>query len=195
MKLTARQTIVILSLSLITPLGLQAHCDTLDGPVVQSARDAIAKGEVTPVLKWIKADHEPEIRAAFAETLAVRPLSSAAAQLADRSFFETLVRIHREGEGAPYTGLKSGEPVEPGIQAADQALASGHIDELTTELEHRIGARVRAKAEQVRALQAHADHNVEAGRAYVAAYVDFIHFVERLSSLASSSSSAPAHIH
>ena len=38
-----------------------AHCDTLDGPVVQTARIALEKGDVTPLLKWVQDDVEKEI--------------------------------------------------------------------------------------------------------------------------------------
>ncbi len=74
-----------------------AHCDTLDGSVVQTARIALEKGDVTPLLKWVHADDEKEIRVAFQKTLAVRAKGAAAKELADMYFFETLVRIHRAG--------------------------------------------------------------------------------------------------
>lgn len=88
-----------------------AHCDTLDGPVVQAARIALEKGDVRALVKWVQADDEKEIRVAFQKTLAVRAKGAEAKELADMYFFETLVRIHRAGEGAPYTGLKPGEAV------------------------------------------------------------------------------------
>jgi hypothetical protein len=85
-----------------------AHCDTLDGPVVQTARTALEKGDITPLLKWVRVEDEKEIKDAFEKTLAVRRKGAEAKELADMYFFETLVRIHRAGEGAPYTGLKPG---------------------------------------------------------------------------------------
>ena len=45
------------------PAGARAHCDTMDGPVVKDAKAALEKGDVTPVLKWVAKDAEPEIRA------------------------------------------------------------------------------------------------------------------------------------
>ncbi|MDH3838545.1 MAG: DUF6448 family protein, partial [Desulfobacteraceae bacterium] len=107
-----------------------AHCDTLDGPVVQTARIALEKGDVKPLLKWVRADDEKEIRVAFQKTLAVRAKGAKAKELADMYFFETLVRIHRAGEGAPYTGLKPGEAVDPAVALADKALESGSVDKL-----------------------------------------------------------------
>ena len=81
-----------------------AHCDTMDGPVVAAARVALEKGDIAPVLKWVKPEREKEIRAAFARTLSVRAGGPEAKELADMYFFETLVRVHRAGEGAPLHG-------------------------------------------------------------------------------------------
>ena len=103
----------------------------MDGPVVKTAQAALEKGDVTPVLKWVKPEHEAEIRDAFQKTLAVRGLGKDARDLADKYFFETLVRLHREGEGAPYTGLKPAGAVEPVMAASDKALEAGSVDELT----------------------------------------------------------------
>lgn len=111
-----------------------AHCDTLDGPVVETARTALETGDVTPLLKWVQADDEKEIRTAFQKTLAVRAKGAEAKELADMYFFETLVRIHRAGEGAPYTGLKPGADVDPAVALADRALETGSVDKLVNVL-------------------------------------------------------------
>jgi len=81
-----------------------AHCDTLDGPVVGAARRALDTGNVDLVLVWVQKDDEAEVLGHFQKTLAVRKLSPQARDLADMYFFETLVRLHRAGEGAGYTG-------------------------------------------------------------------------------------------
>jgi Family of unknown function (DUF6448) len=87
-------------------LGAFGHCDTLDGPVIGLARKALEAGNVNLVLPWVRAEDERELRRAFEHALAVRKLGAEACELADTHFFETLVRIHRASEGAPYTGLK-----------------------------------------------------------------------------------------
>ncbi len=81
------------------------HCDTLEGPVIIAAKKAPENNDVNLVLTWVQKDDEPEIRKAFEKTMAVRKTSKEAMELADMYFFETLVRIHRAGEGAPYTGI------------------------------------------------------------------------------------------
>ena len=162
----------------LLPVSASAHCDTPDGPVVADARAALAKGEVTPVLKWVKPEAEAEIRAAFAQTLKVRALDAAAQELADRYFFETLVRVHRAGEGAPYTGLKAAGSVAPPIAMADQALAKGNVDELAKKIAAHTEAGIRERFQQALATQQHAGESVAAGREFVEAYVTYVHYVE-----------------
>lgn len=169
---------------LSAPSMLQAHCDSLDGPVIQAARAALAQGEVTPVLRWIKADDEAAIRVTFARTLEVRKLSPAAADLADTHFFETLVRIHRAGEGESFTGLKPAGSAEPALVAADRALETGSVAGLTENLQQRVAAGLKQRFDRAQEAKEHASHNVEAGRAYVAAYVGFIHYFESLQTTA-----------
>lgn len=157
-----------------------AHCDTLDGPVVMTAKAALEKGDITPVLKWVKKEDEKEIRAQFDKTLEVRKQSKEARELADMYFFETLVRIHRAGEGAPYTGLKPGEAVEPSVAAADKALETGSVDKLVKLVTDAAAKGIRERFAQAAETKKHADHGVEYGRNFVAAYVEFTHYVERL---------------
>ena len=100
-----------------------AHCDGMDGPVVKAAQRALASADVNPVLIWVQSKDEGEVRDAFAKTIAVRKLNPDAQELADLYFFETVVRIHRAGEGEPYTGLKrAGRDLGPAMPAADKAL-------------------------------------------------------------------------
>jgi hypothetical protein len=166
---------------LALPGALAAHCDTLDGPVVADARTALEKGDVTPVLKWLRPEAEPEVREAFRKTLAVRAVGPDAKELADRYFFETLVRVHRAGEGAPYTGLKpAGSEVDPGIVMADRALATGSVDELARTIAAHADQSVRRRFQRAVDASKTRDKSVEAGREYVEAYVLFIHYVESL---------------
>jgi hypothetical protein len=154
-----------------------AHCDTLDGPVIQDARAALEKGDVTPVLKWVKKDSEPEIRAAFSKALTERKSDR---DNTDIKFFETLVRVHRAGEGASFTGLKPSGSVEPIIAGADRALETGSIDDLTQEMSKHLTDGVKERFERAFELKKHKDESVEAGREYVEAYIEYVHYVEGL---------------
>ena len=175
--------VVTLMLSLI-PAATRAHCDSLDGPVVSDARLALGKGDPTPVLKWVKPDQEDEIRAVFEQALVVRAGGTEAKALADRFFYETLVRIHRAGEGEGFTGLKPANAVDPGIAAADKALQSSSAEELGRQLSAAVDQGVRARLATVLERKKHRDESVEAGRSYVEAYVDYIHFVETINRIA-----------
>ena len=170
----------VICLSLVPRTAL-AHCDTLDGPVVKDARAALESKDVTGVLKWVRPDKEAEIREAFQQALRVRALGSEARALADRFFFETLVRVHREGEGAPYTGLKpAGTAVDPGIAASDTALGTGSVDPLVRLLTTQVDKGLRHRFAEAAEAHKHAADSVEQGRRYVTAYVEFMHYAERL---------------
>ncbi len=163
-----------------SPSIASAHCDTLAGPVVIIAKAALEKGDVTPVLKWVKKENEKGIREAFAKTLAVRKQGKEAKELADMYFFETLVRIHRAGEGAPYTGLKPGEAIEPITAESDKALETGSVDNLVKDVTDAVAKGIRDKFAHTKETKKHADESVEAGREFVEAYVVFTHYVEGL---------------
>jgi hypothetical protein len=155
-----------------------AHCDTLNGPVVTAAPVALQRGDVTPALKWVKEKEEPEVREAFQRTMAVRGVSAEARDLAHLYFFETLVRLHRQGDGEPYTGLKPASAIDPAIEGADRALETGSVNDVVTLVTERAAAGIRERFLRAQARQKHADENVAAGREYVTAYVEFIHYIE-----------------
>lgn len=163
------------------PGNALAHCDGMDGPVVTAAQKALETGNVNIVLIWVQKADEAEIQRAFERTVAVRQLSPQAKELADMYFFETLVRVHRAGEGAPYTGLKpAGRDLGPAIPAADKALQTGSVDPLVKLLTEAVGHGVREHFAAANAKKAFDKNDAEAGRKYVQAYVPFLHYVERI---------------
>ncbi len=184
-NVTKRVRADILTMVVTMAMGLgaasvaSAHCDTLEGPVVQDAKLALEKGNVDPTLKWVGKADEAAVKAAFKQALAVRALGVEAQALADRYFFETLVRLHRAGEGAPYTGLKD-EPVEPVVALAEKALADGSSEALSAELSAELSKGLQAKLADVAKAQKNKDKNVKSGRKYVEAYVAYMHYVDGL---------------
>jgi hypothetical protein len=183
---------LVLAAVLFAPTLGFAHCDGLDGPVVKAAQQAIQQRNVDLVLIWVQPKDETEVRRAFERTLQVRKLSNEARDFADSYFFETVVRLHRAGEGAPYTGLKpAGRDLGPAIPAADKALQEQSVEALVKLLTSESEKGIREEFKRVLARKDFRKDDVQAGREYVREYVRFIHYVERLHSAVSS----PVHGH
>lgn len=182
-----RQLIVMLVLGgLVMPAGAQAHCDAIDGPVATAALKALETKNVNLVLPYAPGAAEAEMTAAFQQAVIVRAKDAEAKALADRYFMETVVRLHRAGEKAPYTGLKpAGLDFGPAIPAAEKALESGSIEALMTlmshEVEHGIAEHFKhALATKTASKEPATTAGVEAARARVSAELEFIGYVERL---------------
>jgi len=157
------------------------HCNTMDGQVIKDAQKALKDKDVSKVLRWVKKEDEEIIKESFKKTLAVRVLNKDAREVADMSFFETLVRIHRAGEGEPYTGIEpAGIIVDPGIKAADEAVERGSVENLINDITAHITYNIKERYNTLVEKKKSADQSVEAGREYVNAYVAFIHYVENL---------------
>jgi hypothetical protein len=160
---------------------LFAHCDWIKGPVVADARAALAGSDVSPVLKWIPPAKEQEIRDAFARTMKVRSQSAEARELADRWFFETVVRVHRESEGAAYFGLRGDEYTpEAAITSAEEALESGSLEAVEKSVAAAVNAGLRERFAHARHAKEEAAGSTAAGREYVHAYAEFLHYVRGL---------------
>lgn len=177
-----------LAAALLLPAPASAHCDGLDGPVVAAARRALESGDPNPVLIWVQPKDEAQIREAFTRAVAVRKLGEQAREMADRYFFETLVRVHRAGEGAPYTGLKpAGRDLSPAIALADKAVATGSERDLAAFAAKEVEDGIHAKFAELRRRSNFQPSDLAAGRAYVASYVAFVHYVEGLHQAAQAS--------
>jgi hypothetical protein len=142
--------------------------------VVTAARQALEAGEEDLVLPFVPEDGEAEVRAMFAAVRQVRGLGDAARDVADRLFFETVVRVHRAGEGAPYTGLKpAGLDVGPAIPLAERAIATGSSDELADYLTGVLRDELKHRLEEVNTLAAAKDQSLSDARGYVEAMLGF----------------------
>jgi hypothetical protein len=173
-------TLVAAAVALSWGTAAQAHCDTLDGPVVGEARKALDTGNVNLVLGWVQKKDEAEIRGAFQKAVAVRKTGAAAKDLADHYFFETLVRVHRAGEGAPYTGLKPAGEIEPAIAAADKSIETGKLEPVAKLVKERVEQGLHQQFDTVASKKKYNPNDVAAARSFVGAYVEYVHYVERL---------------
>ena len=194
-KASCRLLSVTLGIGLVLCLSSQAlaHCDTLDGPVIQDARKAMSIKDVTPVLKWVSPHDEKVVKKSFTEALTAVGTKNADAM--QQKFFEDLVRIHRAGEGAPFTGLKPAEAVEPAVAEADKALISGSSATLVRLMTDTVTSGIMERYERALATYQHKDESVAAGREFVRAYVEYTHYVERLHLDATAKGEHGEHLH
>jgi hypothetical protein len=169
-------------------INLQAHCDTMNGPVITAAKLALDKGDVKLILIWVSPKDEAAITELFNTTLKLRKINPEVKQLADRNFFENLVRIHRAGEGEPYIGIKDSIEVEPPIAAADKALETGSLVDVMKMLSEGIEKGVKEKFDIMMTRKNYDKKNVEAGREFVESYVTFMHYVEGIYATTNASS-------
>ncbi|MFZ0063148.1 MAG: DUF6448 family protein [Pyrinomonadaceae bacterium] len=166
---------------ILLPAEARAHCDTMDGPVVKAAQRALATRNVNLVLIWVQEKDEAEIMQRFRQTLAVRRLNRQARNLADNYFFETLVRLHRAGEGEPYTGLKpAGTDLGPIIPLADEALQNGSTQALLNMFAASEQAEMQKRLQEIKAKRSFKEDDLAAGREFVKSYISFMHYVEHL---------------
>ena len=180
----------------LLPKEAAAHCDSMGGPVVHAAQKALETNTIEIALAWVLPAGEREIRDAFDRTMRVRAAGGEARELADLWFFETLVRVHRTGEGEPYTGLKpAGSETAPGIVQADRALEVGSVAELAAHLSDATSRVLRERFGQVVELRNYSAQDVSAGRLYVRAYTEYMHFVEALFSLLTGEAEAHSGAH
>lgn len=176
---TAVAFVALSALNAAFPSVAQAHCDTLSGPVVSAAREALDTSNVNLVLIWVQPTDEAAIRTAFVEALAERHKATAVKELAEVRFFETVVRIHRAGEGAPFTGIKpANTDIGPAVPAADEALKSGVVEPVQQLLSSAVQQGVQKHFQEARERHTYNPDDVAAGRAFVSAYVEYTHFVE-----------------
>ncbi|MCX6151312.1 MAG: DUF6448 family protein [Ignavibacteriales bacterium] len=175
--------LIIFSILILSPKNIYAHCDGLDGPVVKTAMKALESNNVNLVLIWVQKEDEYFIKDAFKKTLSVRKLNEEAKDLADMYFFETLVRIHRAGEGEPYTGLKpAGRDLGAVIPAADLSIEKGKLEPLEKVYKQKNLPidKIQMLFKEVIENKNYNINDVDAGRKYVKAYVEFLHTAEHL---------------
>jgi hypothetical protein len=173
------KALIIFSVLLFSSILTFAHCDTMEGPLITDAKKAISMNNVNIVLKWVPAASEAEIKNAFSQIMKVRVLNDDAKDIADKYFFDTLVRIHRTGEGVAFTGVKPlGAPIDEKVKAADKSIEVGNLTPLKGLVAKDDMPELKERFEKVMLLKNFDVNNVEAGREYIEAYVQFFKFAE-----------------
>lgn len=171
--------VLAMSMVLALPSMASAHCDTLDGPTAVDGMKALETNNIKYAAKWVTPENEKELTKIFSLSEKVRKQSPEGKELADQYFLENLVRLHRAGEGAPFTGLKpSGTPIDERVAAADESIAVGNLSPLEGLMEEEKLPELKERFEKVMALKDYDENDLEAGREYVESYVKFFKFAE-----------------
>lgn len=179
MEIVVITLIAAILVQVFFPRNVSAHCDTMDGPTAADGMKALETGNINYALKWIMPGHEHELRDIFEKTVKVRGLSKDAKELADRYFLETLVRLHRAGEGAPFEGLKPhGTPIDKKVAAADKSIEIGNLSPLRGLVTDEEMVELTELFDKVMSMKDFDVDDVQAGREYIEAYVRFFKFAE-----------------
>lgn len=170
----------VLFLSFVSPQLASAHCDSYDGPVIKDAMIAFEQQNVEPVLKWVEPKYDEVITEKFNQTLKLQGDNEEVNKILRTHFLETLVRLHREGEGASFTGLKPAGSMTPMVEMADNSLDKNDIDNVIEKVNNHLGEVLKERFTKAMELSKTKDNSVEEGRAYVDAYVQYTHTLEAL---------------
>lgn len=163
----------------IFAVNANAHCDTLDGPTVIDGQKAMINNNINYALKWVEPSSEKELIEAFNLSMKVKDLSPESKQIAEKYFYGELVRIHREAEGAPYTGVKAaGTVTDKKVLAADKSIETGDLTPLKALIEKDKHKELQKRFDKAISLKRFNINDVKAGREYVHAYVSFFKFAE-----------------
>lgn len=174
-------SVALIAFYFLLTLTTYAHCDSMEGPVIKAAIKSLETGNINYSLIWIPEKDEPELIRLFEKVLKVRKLNDDAKSLADRYFYETIVRIHRMGEGVGYTGIKpEGDKIEQGILDADLALETGSMDIIINNIPKDKTDKISHLFTETSSKKNFDLTDVSAGREYVESYVHFIHAVEEI---------------
>ncbi len=176
-----RSLFVLSLIAIFSLLGMQpasAHCDSFDGPALVDAASALETNNVELIKKWILPDDEAVVVPLFHKTMSLKDGDAELYEIVRTHFYETFVRLHREMEGASFTGLKPAGTTAHITIMSDKAIKTGDFNGLLAALNRHVNAQLTEKYEKVAALYPVKDRSVEEGRRYVAAYVDYTHAVE-----------------
>lgn len=157
-----------------------AHCDAESGPVAVDAREALETGEFARVAIWVTEEQTEELHDAFDRSLPVYQMGGEAQGLAAQHFMETAVRLHREAEGFPYSGLQPPQPLPPDVAAAERALETGDLQPVSDLLAGALQGKLETIFRRVRGAQTSKERSLADGREWADAYVEYVTFVHGL---------------
>lgn len=165
---------------LLSGTELYGHCDRKNGPVAVAAGEALKLGDFEKISIWVGKEQEQELKEKFQQSLEIYRQGGKAAELAEEYFMETSVRLHREAEGLPFTGLKEAQPNPEDIEAAEKALDTGNVDPVLYLLSEKMREKISHWFQEAQQAEERKHNSVEAGREWVDTYVKYITYIHGL---------------
>ncbi|MDD1678839.1 MAG: DUF6448 family protein [Methanomicrobiales archaeon] len=148
---------------------------------MKACRKALESGNVNYALIWIPEESEPELKAAFDRTFRARKEGREIQEIADDWFFETAIRLHRAGEGEPYTGLKpAGLDEGPVVPRAERAISAEDPADPIQFILHTVEEDLQNRFKHVMNTKKYDVNDVRAGRAFIQAYINFVVYAHHL---------------
>ena len=188
-------SIALFSILILISQKTFAHCDSYDGPTIKDAIEALESNNVNLVLKWINQEQEEEIIFLFNKTHSLKKGEKEIYAIVEKHFFENFVRLHRETEGAPFTGLKPAGKTKKIIELSDSAIENENFDDLLGKLNNHIERVLMEKYQKVLSLYKVKNESIEKGREYVEAYVNYTHSLEAIHDIIDHGSGDSGHNH
>ncbi len=157
------------------------HCDTRDGPVVRAAKKVLETGNPGYALIWVPEESEKELKEIFRKTLKARKAGKEAQEVADDWFFENTIRLHRAGEGAPYTGMKpAGRSEGPVVPRAESAIETGNSQETIDFILGTVEDDLTRRFHVVMDRKNYDVNDVAAGREFIEAFIGWVVYSHHL---------------
>ena len=173
--------VLVLTILFVPTTNVQAHCDSVDGPVVTAAQKALETGNVNYVLPYVSEDGEAEVISAFNKAISFQNEDEEIRDAINYWYYETVVRVHRQGEGAAYTGLKpAGIDYGPALPAAEEALVSGSTEAVNELILATVEEEIDKRFAEVMELQDAPVDDVVAQRERVEAELLFEKYIYQL---------------
>ena len=162
-------------------MNMIPHDDTTNGPVLKAAKLALETGNVNYVLIWFPEESENKLKNLFEKTFCERRAGKDVQGVAIDWYFATLSRLHRDRERALYTCMKpNGLDVSPVVPKAERAIETGDAEEIIGVVPKTMEGELRQHFHYVMEKRNYDVNNIIAGRAYVAAFIDFIEYLHNL---------------
>ncbi len=150
-----------------------SYTQLLDNKVIEAARQALDTEMVEFALAFVPKGQELEIIEAFEKTIKVRKHGPVSADLAERYFFDTILRAHRSSLRRATKQQRMVLSFDELDQIADDAIATGYPEELIESFRNILEEEIAARLRTISELEKDKNAGVEKGRNFATAMLAF----------------------